>query len=109
MARTAEALGWAAPLAEARLLGMWSEVVGPDIAAHCQPSVLAGTELKITAESTAWATQLRLMAPQLLATVCSQTPPGTVSRLVISGPSGPNWRRGPWAMRGGRGVRDTYG
>ncbi len=102
-------LGWVAPLAEARLLGQWASVVGPDIAARCQPVGLADGELKIAAESTAWATQLRLMAPQLLGRICKEMPEGTVRRLVITGPVGPSWKRGPWAMRGGRGVRDTYG
>ena len=102
-------LGWVGPLAEARLLGNWSSVVGPEIASRCQPVSLVDGELRISAESTAWATQLRLMAAQLLARICHEMPAGTVHKLVISGPSGPSWKRGPWSMRGGRGVRDTYG
>ncbi|HJQ02074.1 MAG TPA: DciA family protein [Jatrophihabitans sp.] len=102
-------LGWVGPLAEARLLGHWSSVVGAEIASRCQPVSLVDGELRISAESTAWATQLRMMAPQLLARICHELPPGTVRKLVISGPSGPSWKRGPWSMRGGRGVRDTYG
>ncbi|MGI8666770.1 MAG: DUF721 domain-containing protein [Jatrophihabitans sp.] len=102
-------LGWVAPLAEAKVLGQWASVVGADIAARCQPVSLVDGELKIAAESTAWATQLRLMAPQILARIGKELPVGTVRKLVISGPSGPSWKRGPWSMRGGRGVRDTYG
>jgi predicted nucleic acid-binding Zn ribbon protein len=102
-------LGWVAPLATARLLGQWAEIVGADIAAHCQPVSLADGDLRISAESTAWATQLRLMAPRILARVASEMPAGMVTKLVISGPTGPTWKRGPWSMHGGRGVRDTYG
>ncbi|MEO6701386.1 MAG: DciA family protein [Jatrophihabitantaceae bacterium] len=102
-------LGWVGPLAEARLLGNWASVVGSDIAGRCQPVSLTDGELKISAESTAWATQLRMMAPQILAKIGRELPPGTVRKLVISGPSAPSWKRGPWSMRGGRGVRDTYG
>jgi predicted nucleic acid-binding Zn ribbon protein len=102
-------LGWVAPLATARLLGQWEAVVGADIAAHCQPVSLADGDLRISAESTAWATQLRLMAPRILARVAAEMPAGMVTKLVISGPTGPTWKRGPWSMRGGRGVRDTYG
>jgi predicted nucleic acid-binding Zn ribbon protein len=102
-------LGWVGPLAEARVLGHWSSVVGAEIASRCQPISLVDGELKVAAESTAWATQLRMMAPQLLARICRELPTGTVRKLVISGPSGPSWKRGPWSMRGGRGVRDTYG
>ena len=102
-------LGWVGPLAEARLLGNWSSVVGSEIASRCQPMSLTDGELKISAESTAWATQLRMMAPQILARIGKELPPGTVRKLIISGPSAPSWKRGPWSMRGGRGVRDTYG
>ncbi len=102
-------LGWTAPLAEARLLGQWASVVGAEVAARCQPVSLRDGELRITAESTAWATQLRLLAPQLLKRIGAELPPGTVTKLRISGPSVPSFKRGPWSMRGGRGVRDTYG
>ena len=40
-----------------------TSLVGPEIAAHCAPQTLTEGELLIIAESTAWATQLRLMAP----------------------------------------------
>lgn len=102
-------LGWVAPLATARLLGQWEVIVGADIAAHCQPVSLADGDLRISAETTAWATQLRLMAPRILARVAAEMPAGMVTKLLISGPTGPTWKRGPWSMRGGRGVRDTYG
>ena len=102
-------LGWVAPLAEARMMGQWASVVGPEIADRCQPVSLTEGELRISAESTAWATQLRLMAPQILAKITRETPPGLVKRLVITGPSAPSWKHGPWSMRNGRGARDTYG
>jgi predicted nucleic acid-binding Zn ribbon protein len=101
-------LGWVGPLAEARLMTQWASVVGADIAARCQPVSLDNGDLKVTAESTAWATQLRLMAPQILAKITAELPRGIVNKLVITGPSGPSWKHGPWAARG-RGVRDTYG
>jgi predicted nucleic acid-binding Zn ribbon protein len=101
-------LGWVKPLAEARILSQWADVVGADIAARCQPVSLVDGNLKITAETTAWATQLRMMAPQILAKVTDGLPRGIVTRLVITGPVGPSWKHGPWSSRG-RGVRDTYG
>ncbi len=109
LGQSIQELGWTAPLAEGRLFGQWASVVGADIAARCQPMSLVDGELKISAESTAWATQLRLMTPQLLARIGRELPAGTVAKLVITGPSAPSWKRGPWSMRGGRGVRDTYG
>lgn len=102
-------LGWVAPLAHARLMGQWASVVGSDIAARCQPVSLADGELRVAAESTAWATQLRLMSPQILARITRELPAGLVTKLIITGPSVPSWKHGPWSMHGGRGVRDTYG
>jgi len=104
-----EQLGWTGPLSEARLFGQWDGLVGSEIAARCQPVSLRDGELRITAESTAWATQLRRLAPQLLKRICAELPPGTVTRLRITGPAAPSWKHGPWSMRGGRGARDTYG
>jgi predicted nucleic acid-binding Zn ribbon protein len=102
-------LGWVAPLAQARLMGQWASVVGAEIAARCQPVSLTEGELKVAAESTAWATQLRLMAPQILARIARELPAGLVTKLIITGPSAPSWKHGPWSMHGGRGARDTYG
>jgi len=102
-------LGWVAPLAQARLMSQWASVVGAEIAARCQPVSLVDGELKISAESTAWATQLRMMAPQILARITRELPAGMVTKLIITGPSAPSWKHGPWSMHGGRGVRDTYG
>jgi predicted nucleic acid-binding Zn ribbon protein len=102
-------LGWVAPLAQARLMSQWASVVGAEIAARCQPVSLVDGELKISAESTAWATQLRMMAPQILARITRELPAGLVAKLIITGPSAPSWKHGPWSMHGGRGARDTYG
>ena len=107
--RSLQELGWTGPLSEARLFSQWAAVVGAEIATRCQPVSLRDGELRIAAESTAWATQLRMLAPQLLKRICAELPPGTVTRLHIAGPSAPSWKKGPWSMRGGRGVRDTYG
>ena len=109
LGNTMAELGWVAPLAQARLMSQWASVVGSDIAARCQPVSLVDGELKVSAESTAWATQLRLMAPQILARIARELPAGVVSKLIITGPSAPSWKRGPWSMHGGRGARDTYG
>lgn len=100
--------GWEETTANAGVLERWSELVGPEIADHCQPTALVDGELVLVAESTAWATQLRLLAPSLLATLADRAGAGTVTRLVVRGPTQPDWRRGPRRVQG-RGPRDTYG
>ena len=104
-----EERGWDRPIAEARVFAEWSALVGTDIAAHCAPQSLVDGELRITAESTAWATQLRLLAATLLARLVAELGPQVVTKLAISGPTGPSWKHGGWSVRGARGPRDTYG
>lgn len=99
---------WARPLRAAGLLPRWEQIVGSDIAAHCRPERLIGGELTVVAESTAWATQLRLMAPSLLGRISNEVGAGVVRRLTVHGPTAPDWRHGPLRVTG-RGPRDTYG
>jgi len=101
--------GWDRPLAEARVFAEWPALVGRDVAAHCAPQSLAKGELRIAAESTAWATQLRLLASTLLARLVAELGPQVVTKLIITGPVGPSWKHGAWSVRGARGPRDTYG
>jgi predicted nucleic acid-binding Zn ribbon protein len=100
--------GWERPAAEARVLGSWDRVVGPDISGHCTPVSLREGQLTLQAESTAWATQLRLLTPKLLAILASEVGAGVVTRLAVHGPAAPSWKKGPRTVRG-RGPRDTYG
>jgi len=99
---------WRTPLSAASLAPRWPQLVGEDVARHCRPDRLEAGELTIVAESTAWATQLRLMSAALLSTVKAATEPGLVQRIRVRGPSTPNWTHGPLRVRG-RGPRDTYG
>ena len=108
LAKLVKARGWQQPAAEARVFGEWEKVVGADIAAHCRPVKLESGELTVEAESTAWATQLRLLAARLLARIAGEVGNGVVTRLHIHGPAAPSWQRGPRRVRG-RGPRDTYG
>jgi predicted nucleic acid-binding Zn ribbon protein len=108
LARLIKQRGWQQPAAEGQVFGAWERVVGPDLAAHCRPVKLVDGELTVEAESTAWATQLRLLAGRLLRQIAKQVGPNVVTRLHIHGPSAPTWSRGPRRVPG-RGPRDTYG
>lgn len=59
----AQSRGWSAQVAEGTVLGQWRSVVGDDIASHATPTRLSDGVLSVAAESTAWATQLRLVRP----------------------------------------------
>ena len=101
--------GWERPVAEARVFADWPSLVGGEIAARCRPVSLRDGELRLAAESTAWATQLRMLASALLSRLVAELGPHVVTRLSISGPVSPNWKHGAWSVSGGRGPRDTYG
>lgn len=101
--------GWVLPLAQARVFADWGALVGEDVAAHCVPVGLRDGELKLSAESTAWATQLRMLAGTLLARLVAELGPDVVTKLIITGPVGPSWKHGGYSVRGTRGPRDTYG
>ena len=101
--------GWERPLAEARVFTDWPNLVGPEIAAHCEPAALREGELRIAAESTAWATQLRLLQGRLLARLVGELGSEIVTKVIITGPVGPSWKHGPRSVYGARGPRDTYG
>ncbi|MEP6852954.1 MAG: DciA family protein [bacterium] len=101
--------GWQRPITEARVFTDWAVLVGSDLAAHCQPVGLREGELRVSAGSTAWATQIRLLAPAVLARLNTQLGAGVVTRLTVSGPTGPSWKHGYRSVPGARGPRDTYG
>ena len=108
LARLVKARGWQRPAAEATVFGAWERVVGPEIARHSRPVKLDDGELTVEAESTAWATQLRLLAASLLRRIAAEVGHNVVRKLHIHGPSAPSWSRGPRRVQG-RGPRDTYG
>ncbi|MFE9204002.1 DUF721 domain-containing protein [Micromonospora sp. NPDC007230] len=103
-----KARGWQQPAAEATVFGAWERVVGPEVAQHSRPVKLEDGELTVEARSTAWATQLRLLAGSLLQQIAREVGHNVVRKLHIHGPAAPSWSRGPRRVRG-RGPRDTYG
>jgi predicted nucleic acid-binding Zn ribbon protein len=100
--------GWQQRAAVGSVFGRWAEIVGQDLAAHTKPDTFADGELAVIADSTAWATQVRLLAPQLVRRLATELGDGTVRRVKVRGPEAPR-RAGGWRVPGGRGPRDTYG
>ena len=100
--------GWDVPAAVAGVTERWAEIAGADLAEHCRPEKFDSGVLELVAESTAWATQVRLLVPQLHSRVDEVVGRGVVTRIEVRGPTGPDWRRGPLRVRG-PGPRDTYG
>jgi predicted nucleic acid-binding Zn ribbon protein len=87
----------------------WAEIVGSEIAGHTTPESFADGRLVVRTNSTAWATQLKLLAPSVVRRLNEDLGHGTVTVIEILGPRGPSWKKGPRSVRDGRGPRDTYG
>jgi predicted nucleic acid-binding Zn ribbon protein len=104
-----DAEGWGLAAATGSVFGRWAQIVGSDLAAHTTPESLADGELIVTADSTAWATQVRLLATHLVRRLNGELGEGTVRRVRVRGPVAGTRKPGEWRVRGGRGPRDTYG
>jgi predicted nucleic acid-binding Zn ribbon protein len=100
--------GWQTSRAVGGVEGRWGQLVGPELSAHCGPESFEDGVLTVRADSTAWATQVRLLAGTLLARLNEDLGAGTVTSLRVLGPSGPSWKKGRLSVKG-RGPRDTYG
>ena len=64
--------------------------------------------LAVRCDSTAWATQLRLMRTQITTEIANRFPDAGIQSVRFDGPNAPTWKRGPRSIPG-RGPRDTYG
>ncbi len=104
-----DAEGWNLAAATGSVFGRWAQIVGPDLAAHTRPESLRDGELTVSADSTAWATQLRLLATQLIRRLNAELGAGTVHQVKVRGPVTAPRKPGEWRVRGSRGPRDTYG
>ena len=101
--------GWDVDVAVGSVMGRWEQIVGAEVAAHTVPVTFEDAILTVRCDSTAWATQLRMMSSHLLQRISDDIGPGVVAELRIVGPSAPSWSRGPRRVSDGRGPRDTYG
>jgi predicted nucleic acid-binding Zn ribbon protein len=103
-----ESHGWHERVAMGSVFGRWAEIVGMDLAAHTKPDSFADGELAVIADSTAWATQVRLLAPMLVKRLNEEVGDGSVRRVKVRGPQPPR-RRGGLRVPGSKGPGDTYG
>lgn len=101
-------LGWSSPLAKSELLVSWTSIAGAETAEHSSPVGIEDGVLSVKCDSTAWATQLRLMRVQIMTQIAARYPDAGITSLRFEGPGAPSWKRGPRSIPG-RGPRDTYG
>ena len=101
--------GWDERLAAQRVFTDWAGIVGPEIAAHSHVDGFEDGVVSIVADSTAWAKELKLLAPRVVHRLNDELGHGTVLRIDVRGPQAPSWKKGIRTVRDARGPRDTYG
>jgi len=110
--------GWHDDVRVHGVFARWAAIVGPEVAQHARPvgfdrgdpgAVPAGGRLTVQTDSTAWATQVRLLAATLVRRLNEELGDGTVRVVDVKGPDAPSWRHGRRSLRDARGPRDTYG
>ena len=101
------AQGWEEGTKVAAAMARWEDIAGPELAAHVKAESFTDGVLLLRADSTAWATQMRLLLPSVRRAIDAAVGAGVVADIRIVGPEPPR-TRGAWRVPG-RGPRDTYG
>lgn len=101
-------LGWEPGLVVGEVQHRWRELVGRDVAEHCEFVSLEQGLLTLRADSTTWAATVRMYSPTMLARFSEAFGEDTVLEVKVLGPSTPGFGRGPRRVQG-RGPRDTWG
>jgi predicted nucleic acid-binding Zn ribbon protein len=101
--------GWELELRLRGVFARWPELVGDEVGAHSTPETFTDGKLVVRTDSTAWATQLTLLASALVRRLNEELGEGTVTLIDVLGPHAPSWTKGRRRTRDSRGPRDTYG
>jgi predicted nucleic acid-binding Zn ribbon protein len=105
--------GWSTDVRVHGVFTRWDAMVGSELAQHVRPESFehrdGGGRLVVRTDSTAWATQMRLLAATVLSRLNDELGHGTVAVIDVQGPHTPSWKHGRRSVRDGRGPRDTYG
>ena len=101
-------MGWTEQIEVSSVTARWRDVIGDRIADHCEPLGFEDGILTVKASSTAWATQLQMMAGQVRHRINEEFGREIVTELKVLGPTARSWTKGPRSVKG-RGPRDTYG
>jgi predicted nucleic acid-binding Zn ribbon protein len=100
--------GWETELRVHGVFSRWEGIVGREVGAHVTPESYADGRLTVRTDSTAWATQMKLLAAEVVRRLNDVLGDGTVEVIDVLGPRAPSWTRGRLRVKG-RGPRDTYG
>jgi len=100
--------GWQTEVRVHGVFTRWPVIVGPEVAGHVTPESFADGRLVVRTDSTAWATQMKLLAANVVRRLNEELGDGTIDVIDVLGPQVPRWTSGRFRVKG-RGPRDTYG
>jgi predicted nucleic acid-binding Zn ribbon protein len=100
--------GWETELRVHGVFSRWEAIVGHEVAQHVTPESFADGRLLVRTDSTAWATQMKLLAAEVVRRLNEVLGDETVRVIDVAGPRAPSWVKGRLRVKG-RGPRDTYG
>jgi predicted nucleic acid-binding Zn ribbon protein len=77
--------GWGTDVRVHGVFTRWEHLVGRDVANHCTPEAYHDGKLTVRTDSTAWATQMKLLAPTILRRLNGELGDGTVTLIRRQG------------------------
>lgn len=111
--------GWDTEVRVHGVFSRWEAIVGARVAQHARPTAFdreeggsgqqPGGRLTVQTDSTAWASEMRLLAGLVVRRLNEELGHGTVRVIDVRGPDAPSWKHGRRSLRDARGPRDTYG
>ncbi|MGH9155868.1 MAG: DciA family protein [Acidimicrobiales bacterium] len=79
----ARRLGSPPPVVLATVFNRWPEVVGPGLATRCRPLAVREGALMVAVEELGWATEVRFLAPGILARAAELAGQPVAERLEV--------------------------
>ena len=66
-----------------KVMGIWDEVCGPQLAAHARPAAVYGPALVIEVDEGAWASELRMLSDEVVTRLRLELGDGVAERLEV--------------------------
>src|SRR3954452_15111282 len=95
--------GWETELRVHGVFTRWASVVGDEVAAHVSPESYADGRLVVRTDSTAWATDMKLLAGNRVPRLRQDLGGGRVEVIDVLGPHAPGWSTRGLRVKGGAG------
>ena len=92
--------GWETELRVHGVFSRWDAIVGREVAQHATPESYADGRLVVRTDSTAWATQMKLLAPDVVRRLNEVLGDETVRIIDVAGPRAPSWTKGRLRVKG---------